>query len=100
MLIDESTKELFKELITEELYSYTFEEKEVEEELPFKILSILKIDVENNFTEYVIKKEYSSWYGWQEKRKYLINDVIYNLKDNCLTPSPIKELTKPCLLPS
>lgn len=98
MLIDNSTKEIFNSLIEDNLYDYTFEEKNIKENIEFKILNITDINIDNKFNEYEIKKEYNSWCGWQEVKKYIINDLIYNLEDNCLTPSPIKELTRPCLL--
>ena len=95
MIIDSSTKEVFNNLIENNLYDYTFETKDVKEKVDFKILNYTKINANNIFNNYTIRKEYSSWNGWEEKRKYLINALLYSIEDNCLIPTPIKELTKP-----
>lgn len=99
MIIDNSTREVFDSLIENNLYDYTYEEKNVIENIDFKILNYQKIDVTNRFNDYTIRREYSSWNGWQDHAKYIINDLLYTLEDNCLIPSPIKELTRPCVLP-
>lgn len=98
LVVDEHTKEKYNSLIKSDLYSYSYDEKEILNDIPLKVIQFTEIneDIPFNYKEIVETNE-----GWYCKRKttYLIERVKYSIQDNCLVPEMIKELTKPCILP-
>ena len=98
LVVDEHSKEKYKNLVESDLYNYTYNEKEVLNDIELEVEEIGVIDDDVPFEH---KEMIETSYGWYSKGKeevYLINEIVFSLKDNCLTPSPIKELTKPCML--
>lgn len=98
LVVDEHSKEKYKNLVESDLYEYTFEEKEIleDEELEIEEMGIIDDDVPFEHKE-IIQSSYG-WYSSPKEETYLINKIDFSLKDNCLIPTPIKELTKPCML--
>lgn len=98
LVVDEHSKEKYKNLVESDLYEYTYEKKEILKDIELEIEEVGVIDDDVPFEH---KEMIQSSYGWYSRGKeelYLINKVTFSLKDNCLTPTPIKELTKPCML--
>lgn len=98
LVVDEHSKKKYKNLVESDLYEYTYEEKEVLEEKEFEIEEIEFIDDDVPFEHKEIIQSSYGWYSRGKEEVYLINKIDFSLKDNCLVPSPIKELTKPCML--
>lgn len=98
LVVDEHSKDKYKNLVESDLYEYTYEEKEILKNVELEIEEIGVIDDDVPFEH---KEMIQSTYGWFSREKeevYLINKIDFSLKDNCLIPSPIKQLTKPCML--
>lgn len=98
LVVDEHSKDKYKKLVDSDLYEYTYEEKEILKDIELEIEEIGVIDDDVPFEH---KEMITSSYGWYSRGReevYLIDKIDFSLKDNCLTPSPIKELTKPCVL--
>lgn len=98
LVVDEHSKEKYKNLVESDLYEYTFEEKEILEDKELEIEEIGIIDDDIPFEHKEIIQSSYGWYSKGKEETYLINKIDFSLKDNCLTPTPIKELTKPCML--
>lgn len=98
LIVDEHTKGKYKSLVESDLYLYTYENKEILKDVELEIISSYEIDDDIPF-EY--RENIETRDGWcnTTKSQYLIERVEYSIKDNCLSPTPIKELTKPCILP-
>lgn len=97
LVVDEHTKEKYQALIKSDLYSYTYEEKEVLEDIELEQIDYMEINEDIPFEHEEIFRTSDGWYS-KEVKSYLINNIEYSIADNCLIPSPIKELTKPCVL--
>ena len=98
LIVDEHSKEKYKNLVDSDLYEYTYEEKEIYKKVELEIEELGEIDDDIPFEHKEILQTEFGWYSRGKKEVYLINEVNFSLKDNCLTPTPIKELTKPCML--
>lgn len=98
LVVDEHSKDKYKNLVDSDLYEYSYEEKEVLKDVELEIEEIGVIDDDIPFEHKEIIECERGWYSRGKEEIYLINQVRFSLKDNCLTPSPIKELTKPCML--
>ena len=98
LVVDEHSKEKYKNLVESDLYEYTFEEKEVLEDVELEVEEIGEVDDDIPFEhKEIIESEYG-WYSRGKEEVYLINKINFSLEDNCLIPTPIKELTRPCKL--
>lgn len=98
LVVDGHSKDKYKNLVESDLYEYTYEEKDVYNKVELEIEEIGTIDDDVPFEHKEIIQSTYGWYSQGKKEVYLINKISFSLKDNCLTPSPIKELTKPCML--
>lgn len=98
LVVDEHSKDKYKNLVNSDLYEYTYEKNEVLKDVELEIEEIGVIDDDVPFEHKEIIECERGWYSRGKEEVYLINQVRFSLKDNCLTPSPIKELTKPCML--
>lgn len=98
LLIDEHSKEKYINFINKDLYKYCFETKDVLIDVNYEIIEATKINEEILFETKVEFKKWDSIKREWVKEHYLIDELVYSFVDNCLTPSPVKELTSPCLL--
>ena len=98
LVVDEHSKDKYKSLVESDLYEYTYEEKEVYKAIDLEIEKIGEINDSIPFEHKEIIETERGWYSRGKRKVYLIKYVKFSLKDNCLTPVPIKELTKPCML--
>lgn len=96
LVVDEHSKEKYKNLVESDLYNYTFEEKETFENQELEVKEYNEIK-DNIPFDYKVNLTSDGWCRETTKR-YLINNIEFSIKDNCLVPSPIKQLTKPCVL--
>lgn len=98
LIVDEHTQDKYKSLINSDLYKYTYDEKEILKDIELEVISYQEINEDIPFDYEEIVETSEGWYI-NKKTKYLIERVTYSIQDNCLIPSPIKELTRPCILP-
>lgn len=93
LVIDDTTKEIYKELVCTELYECIQEYEEVSTPLPFKVK---KVDASyDNISELSSQKAWSSWKSeWVPT--YYIDLVEFSIVDQCLVPRPLLDFTRPC----
>lgn len=93
LVIDDTTKEIYKELVCTELYECIQEYEEVSTPLPFKVM---KVDASyDNISELSSQKAWSSWKSeWVPT--YYIDLVEFSIVDQCLVPRPLLDFTRPC----
>jgi hypothetical protein len=98
LVVDEHSKGKYKNLVESDLYTYTCDTGETLETIEFEVIERHEIndDIPYDNIEIITTKE--GWYS-ELKTSYLIERVEYSLADNCLIPTPIKQLTCPCILP-
>jgi len=98
MIIDDSTQEKFQSLIDNNLYETVYDEKEIRENIPFKII---KIDLDTSINLQTIK-QFKISDGFYEDRKvqYIISLLEHSTIDQCLIPTPLLDMTRPCALQS
>lgn len=93
LVIDETTKEIYKELVETELYECVKEYEEVSTPIPFKVN---KVDASyDNVSDLSSRKAWSSWKSeWVPT--YYIDLVEFSIVDQCLVPRPLLDFTRPC----
>ena len=93
LIIDETTKEIYKELVGTELYQCIQEYEEVLTPIPFKVK---KVDASyDNVSDLSSRKTWSSWKSeWVPT--YYIDLVEFSIVDQCLVPRPLLDFTRPC----
>lgn len=98
LVVDEHTKEKYNSLIQSDLYTYSYDEKEILKDIPLNVISFIEINDNIPFDYEEIVETNDGW-CYRNKTTYLIERVEYSIQDNCLIPEMVKELTKPCILP-
>lgn len=98
LVVDEHSKEKYKNLVESDLYTYICDVGETLETIEFEVVERHEINDDIPYDNIEIITTKNGWYS-DTKTSYLIERVEYSLTDNCLIPTPIKQLTCPCILP-
>ena len=97
IIVDEHSKEKYKEIVKSDLYKYTYEEEEYLENIEFEIIKNTKIKDEILFETKSGISRYNSWRN-NRKETLLIEECTYSFAHQCLIESPLLELTCPLIL--
>lgn len=95
LIIDDTTKDIYKELVETELYERINDYEVVYETIPFR-----EVEIDTSFDKVNEKSSITLWNNWKNMRetRYYIDMVEFSVVDQCLIPRPLLDLTRPCAL--
>lgn len=95
LVIDDTTKDIYKELVETELY-----ERINDYVVVYEAIQFTKIEVDTSFDKVNEKSSITMWNNWKSQRetRYYIDMVEFSIVDQCLIPRPLLDLTRPCAL--